>query len=92
MFENIADYKNVVRTRDIFALRLVEARPVLTSDLSHVFASVTDKILVTGALECGQQVCAGAIVEARVGIAIVDVIFAPANLKKKKMKFHRLHA
>lgn len=83
--------KKFVRTRNIFALRLVEARPVLTGDLSHVFASVTDKILVTSALEGGQQVCAGAVVEARAGIALVDVKFAPANLQIKSLKFHGLN-
>jgi hypothetical protein len=77
---------NVVRTRNIFALRLVEARPVLTGDLSHVFASVTHKILVTGALEGGQQVCASAVVEARAGLALIDVKFAPADLQIKKFK------
>lgn len=59
-------------------MRLVEAGSVFTGDLSHVFASVTDKVLVTSALEGGQQISASAVVQARVGLALVDVEFTPA--------------
>lgn len=61
----------------------VKARSVLTSDLPHIFTSVSNKVLVTGALEGSQQVSACAVVQTRVGFALIDVKFTPANFQYK---------